>query len=102
MSIIILRIVNFTVVLCVHVTVLRTFFQHKAIGHKSVLFHFQTQDSDMHVYMHTHVHQTMETETGKTINFWGCFIYNMVIIYIGWQSYSSIERFLLASFLEVD
>ena len=33
--------------------------------------------------MRTRGHQTMVTETSKTINFWGHFVYNMVI----WQSY---------------
>ena len=27
-------------------------------------------------------HQMMVTETSKTINFWGCFLYNMVIYWI--------------------
>ena len=30
----------------------------------------------------THGHQTMVTETSKTINFWGRFVYNMVIYWI--------------------
>ena len=32
--------------------------------------------------MHTRGHQTMVTETSKTINFWGHFVYNMVIYWI--------------------
>ena len=32
--------------------------------------------------MCTHGHQTMVTETSKTINFWGHFVYNMVIYWI--------------------
>ena len=35
--------------------------------------------------MHTRGHQMMVTETSKTINFWGRFVYNMVIaiLFIG-------------------
>ena len=29
--------------------------------------------------IHTRGHQAMVTETSKTINFWGRFVYNMVI-----------------------
>ena len=29
--------------------------------------------------MRTRDHQTMVTETTKTMNFWGCFVYNIVI-----------------------
>ena len=32
--------------------------------------------------MCTHGHQTMVTETSKTINFWGRFVYNMVVYWI--------------------
>ena len=32
--------------------------------------------------MHTRGHQIMVTETNKTINFWGRFVYNMVIYWI--------------------
>ena len=32
--------------------------------------------------MRTRGHQMMVTETSKTINFWGCFAYNMVIYWI--------------------
>ena len=32
--------------------------------------------------MCTHGHQTMVTETSKTINFWGHFVYNIVIYWI--------------------
>ena len=32
--------------------------------------------------MRTHSHQMMVTETSKTINFWGRFVYNMVIYWI--------------------
>ena len=32
--------------------------------------------------MSTCGHQMMVTETNKTINFWGCFVYNMVIYWI--------------------
>ena len=32
--------------------------------------------------MRTRGHQTMVTETSKTMNFWGHFIYNMVIYWI--------------------
>ena len=32
--------------------------------------------------MHTRGHQTIVTETKKTINLWGCFVYNMVIYWI--------------------
>ena len=32
--------------------------------------------------MRTRGHQTMVTETSKTINFWGRFVYNMVIYWI--------------------
>ena len=32
--------------------------------------------------MHTRGHQTMVTEISKTINFWGRFVYNMVIYWI--------------------
>ena len=34
------------------------------------------------MHMHTRGHQTMVTETSKTINFWGRFVYNMVIYWI--------------------
>ena len=30
----------------------------------------------------TRGHQTMVIKTSKTINFWGCFVYNMVIYWI--------------------
>ena len=32
--------------------------------------------------MCTHGHQMMVTETSKTINFWGRFVYNMVVYWI--------------------
>ena len=32
--------------------------------------------------MRTRGHQTMVTETSKTMNFWGHFVYNMVIYWI--------------------
>ena len=32
--------------------------------------------------MRTRGHQTMVTETSKTMNFWGRFVYNMVIYWI--------------------
>ena len=32
--------------------------------------------------MHTRGHQTMVTETSKTINIWGRFVYNMIIYWI--------------------
>ena len=35
--------------------------------------------------MRTYGHQTMVTETSKTINFWGCFVYNMVLYWIAFQ-----------------
>ena len=34
------------------------------------------------MHMRTHVHQTVMTETSKTINFWGYFVYNMVIYWM--------------------
>ena len=34
------------------------------------------------MHMRTRGHQTMVTETSKTINFWGHFVYNMVIYWI--------------------
>ena len=34
------------------------------------------------MHMRTRGHQTMVTETSKTINFWGRFVYNMVIYWI--------------------
>ena len=34
------------------------------------------------MHMRTRGHQMMVTETSKTINFWGRFVYNMVIYWI--------------------
>ena len=34
------------------------------------------------MHMRTHGHQTMVTETSKAINFWGRFVYNLVIYWI--------------------
>ena len=34
------------------------------------------------MHMRSRDHQTMVTETSKTINFWGRFVYNMVIYWI--------------------
>ena len=34
------------------------------------------------MHMPTRGHQIMVTETNKTINFWGQFVYNMVIYWI--------------------
>ena len=53
----------------------------------------------MCMHMRTRGHQTMVIETNKTINFWGRFVYSMVIL-----DNNPIHRyniFLLASFLEV-
>ena len=49
--------------------------------------------------MCTHGHQTMVTETSKTINFWGCFIYNMVIRILDSTPIHRYNIFLLTSFL---
>ena len=80
MSIIVLRIINFTVVLCVHVTVLYLFYIKRWFTN---LFHSTfKQRIAICMRMRTHGHQTMVTETRKTINFWGRFVYNMVIYWI--------------------
>ena len=34
------------------------------------------------MHMCTHGHETMVTETSKTINFWGRFVYNVVVYWI--------------------
>ena len=52
MLIIILRIIYFTVVLCVHVTVLYLFYIKQWFTNL-FLFHFQTKDSDTHAYAHS-------------------------------------------------
>ena len=68
MSIIVLRIIYFAIVLCVHVTVL--LFYIKRWFTNLFLFHFQTKIV-IRMHMRTRGHQTVVTETSKMINFWG-------------------------------
>ena len=81
MSIIILRIIYFTVVLCVHVSVLYLFYI-KRCGSQTCFHSTFKQRIAICMCMHTRGHQTMVTETSKKINFWGCFVYNIVIYWI--------------------
>ena len=77
-SITVVRIIYFTVVLCVYVVVLY-FFWLKGLFTNLVSFHFQTQNRDMHVYVHAWSPNNSD-RTSKTIHFWACFFYNIFIL----------------------
>ena len=76
-SITIVRIIYFTVVLCVYIIVLDLFYLRQLFTNM-FSFHFQQRIAIL-MYMCTHNSQTMVKETNKTINFWDYFVYNMIL-----------------------
>ena len=66
------KTIYLTVVLCVYITVLYLFYIKRWFTNL-FSFHF------LRMRMCTHDNQTMVTEISKTINFWYCFVYNMVV-----------------------
>ena len=78
-SIIVVRKIYFTVVICVYLIALYLFL-HKVITLKPLFIPLSiNQRIAIRMRMRTHGHQTMVTETSKTNNFWVRSFYNMFL-----------------------